>query len=68
MEQLSTISDVNVPRARARVRRQGKMFVSILMDRSLVARLEAAARGAKVSRSWLVREVLSGWLAEAGHD
>jgi predicted transcriptional regulator len=43
-----------------------KKVVVFETDEALVARLDAAARAAKVSRSWVIREICSGWLA--AHD
>jgi predicted transcriptional regulator len=39
-----------------------KRLVSFDADIALVARLDAAARETHVSRSWIIRAVLSGWL------
>ena len=36
----------------------------IQMDRALIAQIEAFARSTQVSRTWIVRAVLSGWLAD----
>ena len=43
-----------------------KKVVIFETDEALVARLDAAARATQVSRSWLMRAVLQGWLSE--HD
>ena len=57
-QELSTIA----PKPKAR--RPKKGFITIQMDRALIAQIEAFARSTQVSRSWLVRAVLQGWLAD----
>ena len=57
-QDLSTIA----PKPKAR--RSKKGFITIQMDRVLIAQIEAFARSTQVSRSWLIRAVLSGWLAD----
>jgi hypothetical protein len=52
------------PKAKPKTRRPKKGFITIQMDRVLIAQIEAFARSTQVSRSWLVRAVLSGWLAD----
>jgi hypothetical protein len=52
-------SDVHKAKAKKKV-------VIFETDEALVARLDAAARAAKVSRSWVIREICSGWLS--AHD
>jgi hypothetical protein len=42
--------------------RKKKRIVIFETDDLLVARLDAAARATMVSRSWLIRAVLGGWL------
>jgi hypothetical protein len=50
-------------KARTRKKRKIVLFET---DDLLVANLDRAARATNVSRSWLIRAVLSGWLAEKG--
>ena len=52
------------PKSKPKARRPKKGFITIQMDRVLIAQIEAFARSTQVSRSWLVRAVLSGWLAD----
>jgi predicted transcriptional regulator len=43
---------------------------SFAADDDLIARIDSAARAARVGRSFVLREVLRGWVAEKriGHD
>jgi hypothetical protein len=50
----------NIHKAKAK-----KKVVIFETDEALVARLDDAARATNVSRSWLIRAVLHGWLSEA---
>jgi hypothetical protein len=61
-QDLSTIA--SKPKARPKARRPKKGFITIQMDSALIAQIEAFARSTQVSRSWLVRAVLQGWLAD----
>jgi hypothetical protein len=45
-----------------------KKVVIFETDDHLVARLDAAARATGVSRSWLIRAVLSGWISSKGGE
>jgi predicted transcriptional regulator len=38
--------------------------LSFAADDALIEQIDACARATKVGRSWVIREVLSGWLAE----
>jgi predicted transcriptional regulator len=59
--------DLLISNPRPKVRRAKKGFITIQMDQALIAQIEAIARSTQVSRSWLVRAVLSGWIADKGH-
>jgi hypothetical protein len=61
-QDLSTIA--LKPKAKPKARHPKRGFITIQMDRVLIAQIEAFARSTQVSRSWLVRAVLSGWLAD----
>jgi hypothetical protein len=38
--------------------------LSFAADDALIEQIDACARVTKVGRSWIIREVLSGWLAD----
>ena len=61
-QDLSTIAPK--PKEKPKARRPKKGFITIQMDRALIAQIEVFARSTQVSRSWLVRAVLQGWLAD----
>jgi hypothetical protein len=54
---MGNLSDAHKAKAKKKV-------VVFETDEALVARLDAAARAAGVSRSWVIREICSGWLSE----
>jgi Ribbon-helix-helix protein, copG family len=41
-----------------------KRFVVFQADDALTAQIDAYARATQVSRSWIIRAVLQGWLAD----
>jgi hypothetical protein len=61
-QELSTIALKSKAKSKARCPKKG--FITIQMDTNLIAQIESFARSTQVSRSWLVRAVLSGWLAD----
>jgi hypothetical protein len=50
----------NVPSKRKTPQRK----LSFAADDGLIAQIDACARVTKVGRSWVIREVLRGWLGE----
>jgi hypothetical protein len=53
--------DTHKPKAKKKV-------VIFEADKALVVRLDTAAKQTGVSRSWLIRAVLGGWISEHGAD
>jgi Ribbon-helix-helix protein, copG family len=46
------------------VRKQKRLCFAA--DETLIAQIDAAARATRVGRSFVIREVLRGWVAEKG--
>jgi hypothetical protein len=59
MKKLSTLATSSPAKARPK-----KRFVVFQADDSLTAQIDAYARATQVSRSWIIRAVLQGWLAD----
>ena len=59
MKKLSTLAKSVRPKAKP-----NKRFVVFQADDALTAQIDAYARATQVSRSWIIRAVLQGWLAD----
>jgi hypothetical protein len=69
VKKLSTLATSSSAKAKPK-----KRFVVFQADDALTAQIDAYARATQVSRSWIIRAVLQGWLedkkplARSSHD
>jgi len=59
VKKLSTLATSSPAKAKPK-----KRFVVFQADDALTAQIDAYARATQVSRSWIIRAVLQGWLAD----
>ena len=53
---------------RAKAAEQGRAFVTVKMDRELLARIDAEVERRMISRTFLFERVLGDWLTEHEED